>query len=96
MIDMMQAAEHGFPGDLSVLRFAVCPFDRAWGALTDRTVWAPAIKVVDVFRQHRPQMAFIQDEHVVQTFGSSSFPPSPSPLSGIPMSATSSPRKPWE
>ena len=38
------------------------------GVATDRAVWTPAIEIPHIFRQHSPQMALIEDEHVVQAF----------------------------
>jgi hypothetical protein len=68
MIDMMQSAEHGFPDDHPILRVAAWRFDRAWGALTDRAMGTPSIEVPRIFLEHRPQMALIEDEQVIQTF----------------------------
>src|SRR5260370_37313006 len=68
MIDMVQAAEHGFPDDHPILHLAAWQLDCAWGALTDRAMRAPAIKIPRIFLEHRPQMALIEDEQVIQTF----------------------------
>ena len=69
MIDMVQAAEHGFPDDHPILRVAAWQLDRARGALTDRAMGSPAIEILHVFSQHCPKMALTEDEQVVQTFG---------------------------
>ena len=52
MIDIVQAAEHGFPDDHPILRVAAWRFDRAWGTLTDRAMGMPAIEISHIFRQH--------------------------------------------
>ena len=69
MIDMVQAAEHGFADDHPILRVAAWQLDCAWGALTDRAMGTPAIEVPHIFGQHSPQMVLIEDEQVIQTFG---------------------------
>src|SRR5260370_34148333 len=56
---------HGSPA----LRIAGCLCCCAWSALTDRAMRAPAIEILHVLRQHYPQMALIEDEQVIQTFG---------------------------
>jgi hypothetical protein len=68
MIDVMQTTKHRLPDDLPVSRFADRRIDRAWSALADRAVRAPAIEILHVFGQHSTQMALIEDEHVVQAF----------------------------
>ena len=70
MIDMVQAAEHRFADDHPTLRVAAWQLDCAWGALTGRAMGTLAIEVPHIFRQHSPQMALIEDEQVIQTFGS--------------------------
>jgi len=37
--------------------------------LSNRTVWAPTVEVVDILRQDFLQMGLIEDEHVVQALG---------------------------
>ena len=75
MVDMMQSAENGFRHDLPALRTALWLCCCAWSALTDRAMRAPAIEVLDLFRQYHPQMALIEDQHVVETFGPQRFHP---------------------
>ena len=62
MIDMVQTAEHGFADDHPILRVAAWQLDCAWGALTDRAMRAPAIKIPYIFLEHRSQMALIEYE----------------------------------
>jgi hypothetical protein len=51
-----------------VVRSADRRIDRAWGALANRAVQAPAIKVSHIFGQYSTQVALIEDEHLVQAF----------------------------
>jgi len=82
-IDVVQAAEHGLRNDLPILRFSVWRLDRAWSALTDGAMRTPAIEILHILRQRGPQMALIQNEHVVQTFGSQGLHPAFSDRFGL-------------
>ena len=69
LIDVMQAAQDGFRDDLASLPKRLNRFTRAKSTLPDRSLWAPLVEVGDVLGQHTTQMALIQDQKVIQTFG---------------------------
>jgi hypothetical protein len=71
VINMMETSEHGYCDELSSLRASIrrrCR-RRAGRALSNGTVWAPAVEVADILGQDFLQMALVEDEHVVQALG---------------------------
>src|SRR5450432_3110654 len=64
---VMKPAEHGEGDDLPGTGWRG-PSHRGQGALTQTLMRADAIKIANVLRQSREEVALVQDDHVVQAF----------------------------
>jgi len=74
---MMQATQHGFCDDLSTaLTLIFGARGRAGGPLSNRAMRAPVVEITYILGQDLLQMALIENQHVIQTFGSDRSHPS--------------------